>query len=65
MEQGWTAGDVLWDVPVAVDAVGRSLCRLTTMAGTGPLLLRDAWLTLQYPANQLIRDIGVSDDRHA
>jgi membrane peptidoglycan carboxypeptidase len=63
MERGWTAGDVLWDVPIALDAGNGQEFVPVNYDGRyhGPLLLRDALAnSYNIPPIQLIRDIGVS-----
>lgn len=63
MEQGWTAGDVLWDVPIALDAGNGQEFVPVNYDGRyhGPLLVRDALAnSYNIPPIQLIRDIGVS-----
>lgn len=62
MERGWTAGDVLWDVPIALDAGNGQEFVPVNYDGRyhGPLLLRDALAnSYNIPPIQLIRDIGV------
>ncbi|HZD11157.1 MAG TPA: transglycosylase domain-containing protein [Candidatus Binatia bacterium] len=62
MERGWTAGDVLWDVPIKLVAGDGQTFVPTNYDGRfhGPLLLRDALAnSYNIPPIQLIRDIGV------
>jgi membrane peptidoglycan carboxypeptidase len=62
LEKGWTTGDVLWDVPIAVDLGGGELMWPRNYDGRfrGPLLLRDALAnSYNIPPVQLVRDIGV------
>ncbi len=62
MERGWTAGDVLWDVPIALDAGNGQEFVPVNYDGRyhGPLLLRDALAnSYNIPPIQLLRDIGV------
>lgn len=44
MENGWTTGDVLWDVPIKIDMGGGELMQPRNYSGTfhGPVLFRDA-----------------------
>ncbi len=63
MERGWTTGDVLWDVPIALDAGGGQEFIPVNYDGRyhGPLLLRDALAnSYNIPPIHLIRDVGVS-----
>jgi membrane peptidoglycan carboxypeptidase len=63
MERGWTTGDVLWDVPIALDAGGGQEFIPVNYNGRyhGPLLLRDALAnSYNIPPIHLIRDVGVS-----
>jgi membrane peptidoglycan carboxypeptidase len=62
LEKGWTTGDVLWDVPIAVDLGGGELMWPRNYDGRfrGPLLLRDALAnSYNIPPVQLVRDVGV------
>ncbi|HET6443526.1 MAG TPA: transglycosylase domain-containing protein [candidate division Zixibacteria bacterium] len=62
MERGWTAGDVIWDVPIELDLGGGQKMVPVNYDGRyhGPLLLRDALAnSYNIPPVQLIRDIGV------
>jgi membrane peptidoglycan carboxypeptidase len=62
LEKGWTTGDVLWDVPIAVDLGGGELMwpRNYDNRFRGPLLLRDALAnSYNIPPVQLVRDVGV------
>ncbi|MDT8304643.1 MAG: transglycosylase domain-containing protein [Anaerolineae bacterium] len=63
MERGWTTGDVLWDVPIALDTGNGGEFVPVNYDGRyhGPLLLRDALAnSYNIPPIHLIRDIGVS-----
>lgn len=62
LEQGWTTGDVLWDVPIKVVGGDGESFVPTNYDGRfhGPILLRDALAnSYNIPPIQLIRDIGV------
>lgn len=62
LEQGWTTGDVLWDVPIALDLANGEQFFPTNYSGRyhGPILLRDALAnSYNIPPIQLIRDIGI------
>lgn len=62
MEQGWTTGDVLWDVPIALELGNGDQFVPTNYSGRyhGPILLRDALAnSYNIPPIQLIRDIGI------
>lgn len=62
MAQGWTTGDVLWDVPIRLTAADGSSFSPTNYDGRyhGPVLLRDALAnSYNIPPIQLIRDIGI------
>lgn len=62
MERGWTTGDVLWDVPIALDLGNNQEFVPVNYDGRfhGPLLLRDALAnSYNIPPIQLIRDIGI------
>jgi membrane peptidoglycan carboxypeptidase len=62
MERGWTPGDVLWDVPIALDTGNGGEFVPVNYDGRyhGPLLLRDALAnSYNIPPIHLIRDIGV------
>jgi membrane peptidoglycan carboxypeptidase len=62
MERGWTTGDVLWDVPIALDAGNGEEFIPVNYDGRyhGPLLLRDALAnSYNIPPIHLIRDVGV------
>jgi membrane peptidoglycan carboxypeptidase len=63
MENGWTTGDVLWDVPIKVDLGGGELMQPRNYSGTfhGPTLFRDALAnSYNIPPIQLMRDVGIS-----
>ena len=62
LEKGWTMGDVLWDVPIALDLGGGELMWPRNYDGRfrGPVLLRDALAnSYNIPPIQLVRDVGV------
>lgn len=64
LEQGWTTGDVLWDVPIEVVGGDGEAFVPTNYDGRfhGPVLLRDALAnSYNIPPIQLIRDIGVGN----
>ncbi len=64
MERGWSAGDVLWDVPIKLDLGGGKEMIPVNYDGRyhGPVLLRDALAnSYNIPPIQLIRDIGVGE----
>ncbi|MBP7999122.1 MAG: penicillin-binding protein [Chloroflexi bacterium] len=63
MENGWTTGDVLWDVPIKIDMGGGELMQPRNYSGTfhGPVLFRDALAnSYNIPPIQLMRDVGIS-----
>lgn len=62
MEKGWSAADVLWDIPIELDLGGGQKMWPVNYDGRyhGPVLLRDALAnSYNIPPIQLIRDIGV------
>ena len=62
MQQGWTTGDVLWDVPIVLDLGGGQTMQPRNYDGRyhGPLLLRDALAnSYNIPPIQLARDVGI------
>ncbi|MEM7117257.1 MAG: transglycosylase domain-containing protein [Chloroflexota bacterium] len=62
MERGWTAADVLWDVPIELDLGGGETMRPRNYSGRfhGPVLFRDALAnSYNIPPIQIVRDIGV------
>ncbi len=62
MQQGWTTGDVLWDVPIVLDLGNGQTMQPRNYDGRyhGPLLLRDALAnSYNIPPIQLARDIGI------
>ncbi len=64
MKQGWTAADVLWDVPIVIDLGGGQLMQPRNYDGRyhGPILLRDALAnSYNIPPIQLLRDVGISN----
>jgi membrane peptidoglycan carboxypeptidase len=63
MERGWTTADVIWDVPIALEAEdGTEFVPVNyDRRFHGPLLLRDALAnSYNIPPVQIIRDIGVT-----
>lgn len=63
MQQGWTTGDVLWDVPIRLDLGGGQYMVPVNYDGYyhGPTLFRDALAnSYNIPPIQLIRDVGVA-----
>ncbi|MFW6068343.1 MAG: transglycosylase domain-containing protein [Chloroflexota bacterium] len=64
LEQGWTTGDVLWDVPIEVVGGDGDHFVPTNYDGRfhGPVLLRDALAnSYNIPPIQVIRDIGIGN----
>lgn len=64
LEQGWTTGDVLWDVPIKVVGGDGDSFVPTNYDGRfhGPVLFRDALAnSYNIPPIQLIRDVGVGN----
>ncbi len=62
MQQGWTTGDVLWDVPIVLDLGNGQTMQPRNYDGRyhGPLLLRDALAnSYNIPPIQLARDVGI------
>ena len=62
MERGWTTGDVIWDVPIALElAPGQEMMPVNyDRRFHGPLLLRDALAnSYNIPPIQLARDVGI------
>ena len=63
MENGWTTGDVIWDVPIKVDMGNGELMQPRNYSGTfhGPVLFRDALAnSYNIPPIQLMRDVGIN-----
>jgi membrane peptidoglycan carboxypeptidase len=63
MERGWTTGDVIWDVPIALElSPGEEMTPVNyDRRFHGPVLLRDALAnSYNIPPIQLARDVGVS-----
>jgi hypothetical protein len=62
MERGWTTGDVIWDVPIALElAPGEEMVPVNyDHRYHGPVLFRDALAnSYNIPPLQLARDIGI------
>lgn len=62
MENGWTTGDVIWDVPITLElAPGQEMTpRNYDRRYRGPVLFRDALAnSYNVPPIQLARDVGV------
>jgi membrane peptidoglycan carboxypeptidase len=62
MERGWTTGDVIWDVPIALElAPGQEMVPVNyDHRYHGPTLLRDALAnSYNIPPVQLARDVGI------
>lgn len=62
LEKGWTAADVLWDVPIQLDLGEGEIMTPVNYDGRyhGPILFRDALAnSYNIPPVMLLRDIGV------
>jgi membrane peptidoglycan carboxypeptidase len=62
MERGWTTGDVIWDVPIALELAGGAEMVPVNYDHRyrGPVLFRDALAnSYNIPPLQLTRDIGI------
>lgn len=62
MERGWSAADVLWDVPIQLDLGGGEIMTPVNYDGRyhGPILFRDALAnSYNIPPVMLLRDMGV------